>query len=191
MRHTIVLFTHKEDLEGGSLVDYIHDSENKALSKLVAACGGRVCAFNNRAKGSDRDDQLKELMDLTEDLVREHRGDHYANGLYGLVTGSEGGPVQSEEALKDFKESLIKYMEIQRRYTTTANANCLKQALIKALVCLLFCIQLFVKLLILLFCVLYRMCNFFYCSLFCIYKRVSSKRSCTFCTIHKITELAI
>ncbi|XP_070463069.1 GTPase IMAP family member 2 isoform X2 [Equus przewalskii] len=169
MRHTIVLFTHKEDLEGGSLVDYIHDSENKALSKLVAACGGRVCAFNNRAKGSDRDDQLKELMDLIEDLVREHRGDHYANGLYGLVTGSEGGPVQSEEALKDFKESLIKYMEIQRRYTTMANASCLKQALIKALVCLLFCIQLFVKLLILLFCVLYRMCNFFYCSLFCIY----------------------
>uniref|UniRef100_A0A9L0JLF7 AIG1-type G domain-containing protein n=1 Tax=Equus asinus TaxID=9793 RepID=A0A9L0JLF7_EQUAS len=168
--HTIVLFTHKEDLEGrvlGRLHPRLREQSPKQAGGSV--WGASVCAFNNRAKGSDRDDQLKELMDLTEDLVREHRGDHYANGLYSLVTGSEGGPVQSEEALKDFKESLIKYMEIQRRYTTTANANCLKQALIKALVCLLFCIQLFLKLLILLFCVLYRMCNFFYCSLFCIY----------------------
>lgn len=47
MRHTIVLFTHKEDLDGESLMDYIYDSENKALGKLVAACGGRACGFNN------------------------------------------------------------------------------------------------------------------------------------------------
>ncbi|KAF5918983.1 hypothetical protein HPG69_016356 [Diceros bicornis minor] len=134
MRHTIVLFTHKEDLEGGSLMDYVHDSDNKALSKLVAACGGRVCAFNNCAKGSDRDDQVKELMDLIADLVMEKRGDHYTNRLYGLVTGGECGPVRSEERLKDFRESLIKYMEVQRCYTTTANANCLKRALIKTLV---------------------------------------------------------
>ncbi|XP_014643244.1 PREDICTED: GTPase IMAP family member 2 [Ceratotherium simum simum] len=169
MRHTIVLFTHKEDLEGGSLMDYVHDSDNKALSKLVVACGGRVCAFNNRAKGSDRDGQVKELMDLIEDLVMEKRGNHYTNRLYGLVTGGECGPVWSEERLKDFRESLIKYMEVQRRYTTTANANCLKRALIKTLVCILFCIKLFAILLILLFYVWYRMCHLFYRLLFTMY----------------------
>ncbi|KAB0389675.1 hypothetical protein E2I00_017293 [Balaenoptera physalus] len=108
MRHTIVLFTRKEDLKGGSLMDYIHGSDNKALSELVAACGGRVCAFNNRAKGSSRDDQVKELMALTESLVMAKRGDHYSNRLYSLVTGSECGTVQSEERLQDFKESFIK-----------------------------------------------------------------------------------
>lgn len=165
MRHTIVLFTHKEDLQGGSLMEYIHDSDNKALSKLVAVCGGRACAFNNRAKGSDRDGQVKELMDLIEGLVMEKRGDHYTNGLYSLVTGSQCGHEWSEEGLKDFKGSLIKHMEIQRHRTTTSKANCLKRALIKIQVCILFCIWLFVKLLILLFCMLLRICKNFYCLL--------------------------
>lgn len=165
MRHTIVLFSHKEDLAGGSLKDYIHETENEALSKLVAACGGRACAFDNRAQGSDRDDQVKELMDLIEGLVMEQRGDHYTNGLYSLVMGSGSGPEGSEERLKDFKGSLIKFMEVQRRGPTMAKENGLKRALMKILVCLLFCIRFFVKWLILLFCVLLRICNFSYCLL--------------------------
>lgn len=167
MRHTIVLFTHKEDLEGGSLAEYIRDSSNRALHELVAACGGRVCAFNNCAKGRERDDQVKELMELIEGLVTDTRGDHYTNVLYDLVTGLECGPVRSEERLKDFKKSLIKYMDIQRSHTTTAKAHCLKRALFKALVYILFCVRLCIQLLILLFCVFYTVCSwfcFFLCS---------------------------
>ncbi|XP_059964380.1 GTPase IMAP family member 2 [Mesoplodon densirostris] len=159
MRHTIVLFTRKEDLKGGSLMDYIHGSDNKALSELVAACGGRVCAFNNRAKGSNRDDQVKELMDLTESLVMAKRGGHYSNRLYSQVTGSECGTVQSEGSSQDFKEDFVKYMEIQRRSTMI-------KPLILIVMCILFCIQVFVRLQILLFCVLHGMCKFFYCLLF-------------------------
>lgn len=40
MRHTVVIFNRKEDLEGGFLRDYIQGSDNRALSELVAACGG-------------------------------------------------------------------------------------------------------------------------------------------------------
>lgn len=163
MGHTIVLFTHKEDLNGASLMDYIYHSENKAIGKLVAACGGRACGFNNRAKGSDRDDQVKELRDLMEGLMMEKRGDHYTNELYSLVTGSECGPEQSEERLKDFKGSLIKYMEMQRHRTTMGKENCLKRALIKIPPCILIFIWLFVRLLILIFCALLRICNIFYC----------------------------
>nr|XP_035110285.2 GTPase IMAP family member 2 isoform X2 [Callithrix jacchus] len=166
MGHTIVLFTHKEDLSGGSLMDYMRDSDNKALSKLVAACGGRICAFNNRAEGSNRDDQVKELMDLIEDLLMEKNGDHYTNELYSLVQRLECGPVGSEERLKDFKESLMKYMETQRCYIALAEANCLKRTLIKTQLCVLFCIQLCLRLLILLFCILYHMCHLFCCLLF-------------------------
>ncbi|XP_057587151.1 GTPase IMAP family member 2-like [Hippopotamus amphibius kiboko] len=172
MRHTIVLFTRKEDLKGGSLKDYIHGSDNKALSELLAACGGRVCAFNNRAKGSDRDEQVKELMVLIESLVMARRGDHYTNRLYSLVTGSECGAVQSEERAQHFKGSFIKYMETQRRCTTTAKANCLRDALLHTVMSIVLCAQLFTRLLILLFRVLHRMCNFFcrlpfnMCSLF-------------------------
>nr|XP_012641593.1 GTPase IMAP family member 2 [Microcebus murinus]XP_012641594.1 GTPase IMAP family member 2 [Microcebus murinus] len=169
MRHTIVLFTHKEDLSGGSLMDYIRDSDNKALRTLVAACGGRVCAFNNRATGSDRDDQVEELMGLTEGLMMERRGGHYTNRLYSLVQGSKSGSVGSEGKLKDFRENLIEYMEIERRRTTMPEANCLQRALTKTQPCILFCIRLYVKLLILLFCILYSMCNMFYSLLFSMY----------------------
>ncbi|XP_008686850.2 GTPase IMAP family member 2-like isoform X1 [Ursus americanus] len=175
MSHTIVLFTHKEDLEGESLTGYIQDTDNTALSKLVAACGRRVCAFDNRATGSNRDGQVKELMDLMEDLVLERSGDHYTNGLYSLVTASECGPVCEEESFKDFKRALRKYMENQRRYSTRAKANYLKQALIKTPVFISLFIQLFVKLLILLFCVLYRMCVSFSCFLFSV--------CCLFCSL--------
>ncbi|XP_023370213.1 GTPase IMAP family member 2 [Otolemur garnettii] len=173
MRHTIILFTHKEDLKGGSLIDYIHESDNKALSKLVAACGGRVCAFNNRAEGSDRDDQVKELMDLIEGLMRERRGGHFTNELYSLVQGPNCGSVRSEERSKNFRGNLLKYMEIQRRHIAIAKANCLQRILIKTQLCVLFCIQLCVKLLVLLFCVLRSVCKLFYslpsgmCHLFC------------------------
>lgn len=164
MRHAIVLFTHKEDLEEETMMDYVRDTDNKALCKLVAACGGRVCAFNKRATGSDRDGPVRELMDVTEDLVLEKRGDHYTNGLYGLVTASECGPMWSEERFQNFQRDLVKYMEIQRR--DSAEANGLKQARGKTLLFVLFCIHLFAKFQILLLCPLYRMCKPFYCVLF-------------------------
>uniref|UniRef100_A0A4X1UVB2 AIG1-type G domain-containing protein n=1 Tax=Sus scrofa TaxID=9823 RepID=A0A4X1UVB2_PIG len=62
--HTIVVFTRKEDLAEGSLQDYVRDSENQALRQLVAECGGRVCAFNNRATGPEQEAQVTELLRL-------------------------------------------------------------------------------------------------------------------------------
>ena len=173
MKHTVIVFTRKEDLEGGSLRDYIQGSDNRALSELVAACGGRVCAFDNLATGSIRDDQVKELMDLIESLGTVERGDHYTNRLYSLLTQSDCGPVQSEERLQDVKRSLVKYVEIQRRGTIMAKANCLRKALIQAVLSIVWCAQVSAALLIQLFCVLHRTCDFFcrlpfsMCSLFC------------------------
>ena len=86
MKHTVVVFTWKEDLEGGFLRDFIQGTDNRALSELVAACGGRVWSFDNYATGSTWDDQVKELMDLIESLGTVERGDHYTNRLYSLLT---------------------------------------------------------------------------------------------------------
>uniref|UniRef100_A0A8D1B029 AIG1-type G domain-containing protein n=2 Tax=Sus scrofa TaxID=9823 RepID=A0A8D1B029_PIG len=38
--------------------------------QLVAECGGRVCAFNNRATGPEQEAQVTELLRLVEDLER-------------------------------------------------------------------------------------------------------------------------
>ncbi|KAJ6651574.1 hypothetical protein lerEdw1_020830 [Lerista edwardsae] len=61
-RHMVVLFTRKEDLEGGSLEDYIKQSGNRALQDLVRKCENRCCAFNNKAVGEERGHQAEDLL---------------------------------------------------------------------------------------------------------------------------------
>lgn len=85
MARTIVVFTRKEDLAGDSLQDYVRCTDNRALRELVAECGGRVCALNNRATGSEREAQAEELLGLVACLVRKHGGAHYSNEVYERV----------------------------------------------------------------------------------------------------------
>ncbi|XP_062977827.1 GTPase IMAP family member 2-like [Elgaria multicarinata webbii] len=82
-KHMIVLFTRKEDLgEGLSLQEYVTQSDNKALLDLIQECGGRTCAFNNRAGGAERDGQVSELMEMVQSMVQENKGKHYQNKMY-------------------------------------------------------------------------------------------------------------
>nr|XP_011728260.1 GTPase IMAP family member 1-like [Macaca nemestrina]XP_024646439.1 GTPase IMAP family member 1-like [Macaca nemestrina] len=85
LKWTVIVFTRKEDLAGGSLQDYVGSTENRALRKLVAKCGGQVCAFDNRATGREQEVQAEQLLGLVEGLVREHEGAHYSNELYELA----------------------------------------------------------------------------------------------------------
>uniref|UniRef100_K7FCG4 AIG1-type G domain-containing protein n=1 Tax=Pelodiscus sinensis TaxID=13735 RepID=K7FCG4_PELSI len=82
MRHMVVLFTRKEDLAVDSLHDYVRLSDNKDLKGLIAACGDRYCAFNNRATEVERGQQVKELMGIAENMVQENGGRCYTNELY-------------------------------------------------------------------------------------------------------------
>ncbi|XP_062977966.1 GTPase IMAP family member 2-like isoform X2 [Elgaria multicarinata webbii] len=82
-KHMIVLFTRKEDLgEGLSLQEYVTQSDNKALLGLIQECGGRMCAFNNRAGGAERDGQVSELMEMVQSMVQQNGGGHYLNELF-------------------------------------------------------------------------------------------------------------
>ncbi|XP_069317728.1 GTPase IMAP family member 1 [Eulemur rufifrons] len=82
LERTVLVFTRKEDLAGGTLQDYLRCTENRALRELVATCGGRVCAFDNRATGAEQEAQAEELLQLVGALVRENRGAHYTNKVY-------------------------------------------------------------------------------------------------------------
>ncbi|EMP25546.1 GTPase IMAP family member 2 [Chelonia mydas] len=84
-RSTIVLFTRKEDLGGDSLRDYVRNSDNKNLKELIQECKNRYCAFNNKATGAERDEQVNELMEITERMVEENGGRCYTNELYSEV----------------------------------------------------------------------------------------------------------
>jgi GTP-binding protein EngB required for normal cell division len=109
---TVVIFTRKEDLAGGSLQEYVRCTDNVALRKLVAECGGRVCALDNRATGSEQEAQVQELLDLVEGLVRELGGAHYTNQVYGLVQALRGADL--EERLRRVAEEVEARMQRPR-----------------------------------------------------------------------------
>ncbi|KAI4543313.1 hypothetical protein MG293_006107 [Ovis ammon polii] len=100
----VVVFTRREDLEGGSLQQYVRDTDNRALRELVAECGGRCCAFDNRAADGEREAQVGELMGLVEELVRDHGGAPYTNDVYRLAQTLGG--LSPEERLRRVAERL-------------------------------------------------------------------------------------
>ncbi|KAM4874081.1 GTPase IMAP family member 8-like [Thomomys bottae] len=87
---TIVVFTRREDLAGGSLHEFVRSTDNLALQQLVAECGGRVCALDNRARGSAQDAQVQELLRLAGSLVHALGGTHYTNEVYQVAKSLRG-----------------------------------------------------------------------------------------------------
>ncbi|MEJ1279597.1 GTPase IMAP family member 6 [Cricetulus griseus] len=81
LAYTILVFTRKEDLDEGSLEEYIQENNNKSLDDLDVACERRHCAFNNRARGHEQEKQLKDLMEKIEIILWENEGHCYTTEL--------------------------------------------------------------------------------------------------------------
>lgn len=109
---TVVVFTRKKDLAGGSLQDYVRYTENRALREMVAECGGRACALDNRATGQELETQVEELLRLVEGLVRERGGAHYTNQVYGLAGALRGA--DPEEQLRRVAAKVAAHTERSR-----------------------------------------------------------------------------
>ncbi|MXQ92146.1 hypothetical protein E5288_WYG012344 [Bos mutus] len=62
LARTVLVFTRKEDLDGGSLETYLEKTDNRALAKLHKDCSRRHCGFNNKGDGAEQEAQLRELM---------------------------------------------------------------------------------------------------------------------------------
>ncbi|KAL7977872.1 hypothetical protein Chor_010824 [Crotalus horridus] len=78
VRHTVILFTCKEDLGEDSLQEYVNTSDNPKLCKLMKKCGNRFCGFNNKAVGAEREEQVTELMEKVQKMVWENGGQPYS-----------------------------------------------------------------------------------------------------------------
>lgn len=96
-RYLIVLFTRKDDLDyvGKTIDDYLKGVENK-LKTLIFKCNGRYIAFNNRSSCPDRDDQVRELLVLINEVLHKNKGECYTNDMY----------IEAEKLMKE-RESQI------------------------------------------------------------------------------------
>ncbi|XP_034877262.1 GTPase IMAP family member 8 isoform X2 [Mirounga leonina] len=76
-RYIIIVFTREDDLEDGSLQDYIKGEEY--LAELVENHGGRYCALNNKASEEERARQVRGLLCQVQRLVDENGGPYIVN----------------------------------------------------------------------------------------------------------------
>ncbi|XP_063157940.1 uncharacterized protein LOC134496115 [Candoia aspera] len=89
--YMIILFTRKEDLEGGSLEQYISEGD-AFLKEQIFQCGGRYLAFNNKAEGEEQEAQVARLMEMIDELVEKN----------------SDAPCYTEDMLKADKENFKK-----------------------------------------------------------------------------------
>ncbi|KAM4798052.1 GTPase IMAP family member 5-like [Urocitellus parryii] len=118
MRHTIVLFTHREDLGDESLDHYVVNTDNLGLRRLLAECGRRYCAFNNRAAGEQQRAQLAELMAVVEQLERElsYQGDPLFLPAPRLQPGwGAGGPEAYAHYLAEVRAQVDRQKQALRK----------------------------------------------------------------------------
>jgi hypothetical protein len=66
-KHCIVVFTNRGRLNDQSLDNYIN--ENPKLKQFVETCGGRKCAIENNADPERVGAQVKELLQIIDDLL--------------------------------------------------------------------------------------------------------------------------
>nr|XP_012807555.2 GTPase IMAP family member 7 [Jaculus jaculus] len=81
MRHMIVLFTRKEELEERSLQDFIAESD-VTLRSLVGECGGRCVAFSNKACEDEKEGQVQELVGLIQKMQQANGGAYFSDAIY-------------------------------------------------------------------------------------------------------------
>lgn len=109
-RYFIVLFTRKDDLDhhGLTLEDHIRTAPPN-LQEIIDKCGRRCIAFNNRAQSPACHDQVKDLLDMIEDIMRQNGGNCYTNGMY---TEAEKVMKQRQQEIERERE---KEREIERK----------------------------------------------------------------------------
>uniref|UniRef100_A0A452SDA7 GTPase IMAP family member 8 n=1 Tax=Ursus americanus TaxID=9643 RepID=A0A452SDA7_URSAM len=109
LKYTIVLFTRKEDLESGSLEEYVKNTDNKTLKNIIKKCGGRVCAFNNRETGQARENQAESLLTLADELIKSHGGQGYPHEWEKVhkITINAQEKHKPTNILKNIKEFLL------------------------------------------------------------------------------------
>lgn len=82
-KYIIVLFVRKDELDDNNvqLKDYIEKAP-PILKQLIKKCGDRVCAFNNKARGREQDEQVQQLLQKISENIEKNGGNWYTNEIY-------------------------------------------------------------------------------------------------------------
>lgn len=112
LRYMIVLFTREDELSISNLsIDQYVQTVPEYLKDILGKCGDRYLAFNNRAVGQSRSDQVDSLFKMIKLMGEKNGGSYYTNGMYEKAERAlkERMLKDKEEKIKQFEEEQIAY----------------------------------------------------------------------------------
>uniref|UniRef100_A0A8C3X639 AIG1-type G domain-containing protein n=1 Tax=Catagonus wagneri TaxID=51154 RepID=A0A8C3X639_9CETA len=125
LRHTVILFTHREDVVGESLHDHVANTGSLRLRSLARECGSRCCAFNNRASAQEQRDQWAELVAVLTGLERERQGAFLSKDLFFEAQMLQRGEAEAPgEGRRHYLARVLLHGEKQKRHLKEAQRNC-------------------------------------------------------------------
>ncbi|XP_036940029.1 GTPase IMAP family member 9-like [Acanthopagrus latus] len=98
-KHTMVLFTHGDLLEGKPIEEFLKG--DKDLQELVSKCNGQYHVFNNELV--DRS-QVRELLNKIRNITEKNGGSHYTTEKFQ----------EAEKIIEEEKQKILKENEEQR-----------------------------------------------------------------------------
>eukprot|EP00105_Crassostrea_gigas_P014974 XP_011431833.1 PREDICTED: hyaluronan mediated motility receptor [Crassostrea gigas] len=89
-------------------MDHIKNSP-PILRQFIQKCGGRVCAFNNKASGEEQDTQIEELLQKISENIANNGGKCYTNEMY--LEAEKQIKIKEKERLAKEKEKREKELQ--------------------------------------------------------------------------------
>lgn len=104
-RYFIIVFTRKDELDyDGKTLEQHLSTAHTDLRLILQKCNNRYIAFNNREKGPAKEEQVKTLLNMIDELRKENREEHYTNEFY----------LEAEEFLKHKEKEMEDKIERER-----------------------------------------------------------------------------
>ncbi|KAK9967099.1 hypothetical protein ABG768_001516 [Culter alburnus] len=111
---SIVLFTRADELKEQTIDQYVKNSNNDELKKLIRDCGNRFLAFNNTGT-----QDLKELFNMIEELKESNEGPYFKNEMFEVAMAIEmrkkkleDNEIKNQAHIEELKARYV--MEVKR-----------------------------------------------------------------------------
>lgn len=119
-RYTILIFTHADRLNGGSIQEFIMKQKQK-IQELVEKFGSRFVAFNN--KNLENREQVTRLLQKVDELMIQNENRHFSSEVTQIMQQAQR---IIEERVQKMKEE-VRRMADDRWAAFTASLNKEKQ----------------------------------------------------------------
>ncbi|XP_050957533.1 GTPase IMAP family member 7 isoform X1 [Labeo rohita] len=122
-KHTFVLFTHGDEVEG-SIEEHLSEA-SEDLKEILSHCGGRYHVFNN--KDMEDRNQVVELLEKVDAMVAANGGHYYTSDSYQdvelmLKTKEDELRREYEKKLQDKERELeVRYAEEKQKLEERLN----------------------------------------------------------------------